>query len=308
MVRASGVLAVVAFLSGSARAAPELELAREDSVCDRLTEALDAPETAAPKRRLHKAWIAPWDTDDGPADMRRTVAPHVTRVLGERAGMVLVLGTKKQLARISREAPVYAQYADELDHVECGSLGFTAAPTGSVAPRVSLPALWRGDVAAGVATYHCIQMWAPSDGDHADALARATGRDDLALVCDATCVLPLTDAQAAAVAGLPFVRGVWRRAPAFALDSSLVCDTGSLPVSPAEWPAFLAAVTARPDEEITIEIVVDDDELRPAIVEALGKRTVDARGGGIVAKVRRGDLPAIAALPGVWTLERRTFF
>jgi hypothetical protein len=306
MVRASGVLAVVAVLAGPARAAPELELAREDSICDRLVDQLDTP---APKRRLHKAWIAAWNTDDAPADMRRTVAPHVTRVLGERHGMVLVLGTKKQLARISHEAPVYAEYADELDHVECGSLGFDASPTGAVSPRVSLPALWRGDETSDVATYHCIQLVAPSDGDHADALARATGRDDLSLVCDATCVLPLTPVQAAAVARLPFVRGVWRRAPAFALDSSLVCDTGGLPVPPAEWPAFLDAMTARADEEITVEVVVDDDEQRPDLVKALGDRVKPApRGGGLVVTIRRRDLPALAALPGVWSLERRTFF
>ena len=305
MRHASGVLAVVAVLSGSARAAPEVELARDDSVCDRLVESLDAEP---PKKRLRKAWIAVWDEDDRPDDLRRAVAPHVTRVIGERSGMLLVLGTKRQLDRISRKAPVYAQYADELDHVECGSLGFTAAPTGAVRPAVSLPALWRGDVAAEVATYHCIQVWAPEDGDHDAALARAIGRDDLSLVCDSTCVLPLTAAQADAVARLPFVRGVWRRAPAFTLDSSLVCDTGSLPVSPDEWPAFLAAATARPDEEITVGVVVDDEARIGEIQAAMGDRAKIARGGGLVVTLRRRDLPALAALPAVWSIERRTFF
>jgi hypothetical protein len=306
MARAPGVLAVLAFLHGTAAAAPEVELARDEAVCDRLVDALDAEP---PKKRLRKAWIAVWDEDEAPDDLRKAVAPHVTRIIGERSGMLLVLGTKRQLDRVSHKAPVYAQYADELDHVECGSLGFTAAPTGAVRPTVSLPAIWRGDdTAAEVATYHCIQVWAPEDGDHDEALARAIGRDDLSLVCDATCVLPLTAAQADAVGRLPFVRGVWRRAPAFTLDSSLVCDTGSLPVSPAEWPAFLAAVVANPDEEITVGVTVDDEVRLGEIKAAMGKRARDARGGGLVVTLRRGDLPALAALPAVWSIERRTFF
>lgn len=305
MVRASGVLALLAVLSGSARAAPELEVARDDSVCDRLTDALDAEP---PKKKLRKAWIAVWDEDEAPDDLRKAVAPHVTRIIGERSGMLLVLGTRRQLDRISRKAPVYAQDADELDRVECGSLGFTSAPTGDVRPAVSLPAIWRGDAAAEVATYHCIQVWAPEDGAHDAALARAIGRDDLSLVCDATCVLPLTASQADAVGRLPFVRGVWRRAPAFTLDSSLVCDTGSLPVTPAEWPAFLAAVVARPDEEITVEVVVDDETRIGEIAAAMGDRARAARGGGLVVTLRRGDVPALAALPAVWSIEKRAFF
>ena len=76
----------------------------------------------------------------------------------------------------------------------------------------------------------------------------------------------------------------------------------------AEAQASLAAVLTNPEEEITVGVTADDDERLGEIKAAMGQRARAARGGGLVVTMRRGDLPELAALPAVWSIERRAFY
>jgi len=303
MVVSTGVSAAAAGPASPAAARP-LQ-ARTPSLCEQIVN-FGGDDPLPPHR---KAWIAPWTEGSRPPDLTAAVTGVVDAVLGERAGSVLVVATDPQLDALAGRG-LYSIWADELDQVSCGSLGYRAGPDGPVAPAPRLPASWR---ARGPGRdYWCVQLTAPppDDGAYADDLAAALGRDDASLPCDATCTIALTAREAAALAGRGLVRGVWRREPAFKLDSSLVCPHDpELEVPPALWPAFLAAVAARPGQRLRVVIRLDGGDhpraaaRAAAAIAARPRVRVRERGDHrLVVELARRDLAAVAALPAVWTI------
>lgn len=274
-------------------------------VCARLEATLAAREVAPAPRGPRKLWLS-WSVLEGSRDLAAAVAGKVQRVLGERDGQVLVVATAAQRSRLPSGVTVM-QEADEMDWVGCGSLGYQVAPLGRVAPAVSLPAEWRdrGADRSGARIAYCMQLVGPppDDADHT-ALAVALGASDaVPLSCTyapSTCELALTRQEAAKVARLSFVRGLFRREPAFKLGSSLACPgRGDLPVAPAEMPAVLRAATARPHERVTVMVTLDGepDELAAALEHLpAGATVVDGAPPMLTISLARRGLAQLAAL------------
>ena len=192
------------------------------------------------------------------------------------------------------------------------------AALGRVAPALSLPAEWRarsGDrsnvrsnARSDDRAAYCLQLMGPPPDDaEQTALAVVLGASDaVPMPCtDApnTCVLSLTQKEAAKVGRLAFVRGLFRYEPAFKLGSSLACPgRGDLPVAPAEMPAVLRAATARPDERITVVAMLDGepDELTAALAHLpAGAAIVDWSAPMLTLSLQRRHLAKLAALGAI---------
>jgi hypothetical protein len=301
--------ATLALLSAAASASPQIAAPSPAPVCARIAKTL-ADREEAPSARARKVWIG-WTVIDTPRDVAAAVAGKVVRVLGARAGQALAIATAAQRAHLPAGVQVIRD-ADEVDWVSCGSLGYQAALTGRVAPRLSLPSAWRDH--DGARTTYCMQLAVPpiDDAEHG-ALAAVLGLYDSApMACSdnpATCTLSLTAREAAAVGRLRFVRGLIRREPAFKIGSSLACPgEGDLPVAPAELLAVLRAATARATERINATVILDGEPEEMAAVPAhlpAGARVVDGTGYLLTISLERRALPALAAMPAVLMISEQ---
>jgi hypothetical protein len=302
--------ATLALLSAAASASPQIAAPPPAPVCARIAKTLAAREEAPSSARARKVWIG-WTVIDTPRDVAAAVTGKVVRVLGARAGQVLAITTAAQRARLPAGVQVIRD-ADEVDWVSCGSLGYQAALTGRVAPRLSLPSAWR-DRDGARATY-CMQLAVPpiDDAEHGALAAVLDLNDPAPMTCSdnpATCTLSLTAREATAVGRLRFVRGLIRREPAFKIGSSLACPgEGDLPVAPAELPAVLRAATARATERINATVILEGEPEEMAAVPAhlpAGARVVDGTGYLLTISLERRALPALAAMRTVWMISEQ---
>jgi hypothetical protein len=265
--------------------------------------------------QIHRAYVLLWQPWS--EELHRRIARRVKRVINDfSAGdmtRLLVQASDTQLGAVRADdvmSEVTIEYADHLDGVVCGHVGFRA-PAGARPPKIALPAAWRASTPADDATWWCLLLDGPPDSDfqYEHAIAEILGHDvpaDAPLVCEsgtASCMLRGNAALARKVARLRFVRWVGRFEPGYKIDPTVFCALAAPVLSPASMRTLLSLI-ARPahaDASVTVEIwpfgdaTTSLDELA-AFVAGHGTRQ---ESGSLITTVRLGDLARVASHPAI---------
>jgi hypothetical protein len=263
--------------------------------------------------KVHRAYVSLWQSWS--EELQRRMARRVKRVINNfSAGemtRLLVQASDAQLRAVrAADAGMQIEYADHLDGMVCGHVGFRAPATARPV-KIALPAAWRASAPADDATWWCVLLDGPQPPDYQYeyAIAESMGHDvpaDVALLCEsgtASCMLRGNAELARNVARLRFVRWIGRFEPGYKIDPTVFCPLALPMLSPASLRALLAVITrpAHADVRVTVEILPFEDAASSldeltAFVAAHG--TVQGA-GTLIATVRIGDLARIASHPAV---------
>jgi hypothetical protein len=273
-----------------------------------------AADGRARDRQLHRAYVSlwrPWSEE-----LHRRIARRVKRVIANHSAgdmtRLLVQASDAQLGALRADVTsgIDIEYADELDGMICGHVGFRA-PASARPPQIALPAAWRASTPATDATWWCLLLDGPQDSNfqYEHAIARVLGHDvpaDVSLVCEtgaASCMLRGNAELARKVAGLRFVRWIGRFEPGYKIDPTALCALATPVLSPASMRALLSLI-ARPahaDVNVTVEIRPFEDATTSLDELAAFVAGHDTRqgSGSLITTVRLGDLARIARHPAI---------
>ena len=263
---------------------------------------------------LHRAYVSLWQPWS--EELQRRIARRVKRVITSYSAgdmtRLLVQASDAQLGavRADGKSGIEIEYADQLDGMVCGHVGFRA-PASARPPPIALPAAWRVSAPADDASWWCLLLDGPPDSDfqYERAIAGILGHDvpaDVTLVCEsgtASCMLRGDAELARKVARLRFVRWVGRLEPAYKIDPTVLCALATPVLSPASMRTLLSLITrpAHADVHVTVEIwpfegvTTSLDELAAFVA---GHDTKHGS-GSLITTVRLGDLARIARHPAI---------
>lgn len=334
MVRALGMACLAGALVAMAYASPAAAPRRKVPRAPGQDPALLAPGALVPEcarwqdrpspiladgrdrdRQVHRAYVSlcqPWSEE-----LHRRIARRVKRVITNHSAgdmtRLLVQASDAQLGALRAADPtseMTLEYADHLDGVVCGHLGFRA-PASARSPKIALPAAWRASAPADDATWWCLLVDGPPEPNlqYEHAIAEILGHDvpaDVTLMCEsgaASCMLRGDAELARKVARLRFVRWVGRFEPGYKIDPTVLCALATPVLSPASMRTLLSLL-ARPahaDVNVTVEIwpfeegTTSLDELAAFVA---GHDTKHGS-GSLITTVRLGDLARIARHPAI---------